>query len=423
MRFVTRYVTHISILALALWFWPALAMADEKPGDKFKISADDLPAPYATKNAVTFMRVAPRQPGDHLMLPEGFEATLFAEGLSQPRWLAIAKNGDVFVTEPSSQFRKVDDGDKITVLRDEDGDGVADMRATFARDFNKPMGIMFVDGALLVSDTQGVWRLPYADGALKAETRTRLTPENAFGEKVGTHYQRVLALDLKNDYMFVTVGSTANVLEDSLPHATIQRFRLDGSEQTTFASGLRNPIGLEFYPGTEDLYAVVAERDTYGDDLVPDYLTRVEKGQFYGWPYAYAGPNPDPKFGAKRPDLVAITQIPDVLFQAHSTPIDLIFYDGTQFPAEYRGDAFVSLHGSWNKADPTGFKIVRVKFENGRPTGGYENFATGFLDRTGDKPRVWGRPAGFAVMPDGSLLIAEDGNDTIWRVSYRGGQE
>ncbi len=420
MSFAVRYIVGISFLALAFLYPPRLLAADEMPGERFEISVDDLPAPYASKNAVKFMRVVPRQPSDRLDLPEGFEATLFAEELSQPRWLAIAKNGDVFVTEPSSQFRKVGDGDKITVLRDEDGDGMADTRATFARDFAKPMGLKFVDGALLVADTQGVWRMPYVDGALSAETRERLTPENAFGEKIGSHYQRVLALGPKGDHMYVTVGSTANVLEDPLPHATIQRFRLDGSEQTTYATGLRNPIGIAFYPGTEDLYAVVAERDTYGDDLVPDYLTRVEEGKFYGWPYAYIGPNPDPKLGDKRPDLVAEAQVPDVLFQAHSTPIGLLFYQGTQFPEEYRGDAFVSLHGSWNKADPTGFKIVRVRFEDGRPTGGYENFATGFLDRSGEAPRVWGRPAGFAVMPDGSLLIAEDGNDTIWRVSYRG---
>ena len=423
MSLIRRYFAHMPVLVLALLTPADLARADESPGVQHEIKANDLPVPYASKNAVRFMKVMPRQPNDHLNLPEGFEATLYAEGLSQPRWLAIAPNGDVFITEPSSQFRKVEDGDKITVLRDGDGDGVAEIRTTFARDFNKPMGIVFVEEALLVSDTEGVWRLPYKDGALSAETRTRLTPENAFGEKVGTHYQRVLALSPKNDYMFVTVGSTANVLEDPLPHATIQRFRLDGSEQATFATGLRNPIGIAFYPGTEDLYAVVAERDTYGDDLVPDYLTRVEEGKFYGWPYAYIGPNPDPKFGDKRPDLVAQTVVPDVLFQAHSTPIDLIFYQGTQFPEEYQGDAFVSLHGSWNKADPTGFKVVRVKFENGRPTGGYENFATGFLDRSGDAPRVWGRPAGFAVMPDGSLLIAEDGNDTIWRVSYHGDSE
>jgi len=419
-----RKISWASGLAAALFCLPGLAVAaDEKPGDRFEISADDLPAPYASKSAVTFTRVTKRLPGDHLNLPEGFEATLFAQGLSQPRWLAIAKNGDVFVTEPDSQFRKVVDGNKITVLRDSDGDGVADMRATFARDFKKPMGIRFVEGALLVADTEGVWRLPYVEGALKSEMRVRLTPENVFGKKVGMHYQRVLALGPRGVYMYVGVGSTANVVEDPLPHATIQRFLLDGTGQMTFASGLRNPIGLAFYPGTDDLYTVVAERDTYGDDLVPDFLTRVKEGAFYGWPYAYAGTHPDPKYGGKRPDLVAQSRVPDVLFQAHSTPIGLIFYQGKQFPQDYRGDAFVSLHGSWNKAVPTGFKIVRVRFKDGRPIGGYENFATGFLDMSGEAPRVWGRPAGFAEMPDGSLLVAEDGNDTIWRISYRGADD
>jgi glucose/arabinose dehydrogenase len=192
----------------------------------------------------------------------------------------------------------------------------------------------------------------------------------------------------------------------------------------TFASGLRNAIGNGFYPGTNDYYVVVNERDGYGDDLVPDYFTRVEEGDFFGWPYAYAGGIEDAKFSVKRPDMVAKTKLPDVLFQAHSAPVGLVFYTGQQFPEEYQGDAFVSLHGSWNRSQPTGYKVVRIRFEDGRPIGGYENFLTGFL-RDADavkpeKPHVTGRPAGLAQMPDGSLLLAEDGNNTILRISYVG---
>ncbi len=410
-------------LAAMLMAPAAFAGPDEQPGERFEFSVADLPPPGTAKMAVNVSKVVPREPGDRLRLPPGFKATLFAdEGLVQPRWMAVAPNGDVFVTEPSSPFRKRDDANKVVVLRDEDGDGDADLLTVFAEGFDMPMGLAFVEGALLVADTRGVWRLPYSQGALRAESRVRLTPEGALGTKVGSHYQRILALDPDGEHMYVTVGSTANVLEDPAPHASVQRFRLDGSEQTTFASGLRNPIGMAFYPGTRDLYVVVNERDGYGDDLVPDYLTRIQEGQFYGWPYAYMGPHPDPKFGDKRPDLVAKTATPDVLFQSHSAPVGLVFYDGDQFPEDYRGDAFVAFHGSWNRAAATGYKIVRVKFENGRPVGWYDNFATGFWRADLKRPKVWGRPAGLLVMPDGSLLVAEDANDTIWRISYEGSE-
>jgi glucose/arabinose dehydrogenase len=201
----------------------------------------------------------------------------------------------------------------------------------------------------------------------------------------------------------------------------VQRFAADDGGQATFAAGLRNPVGIAFYPGTTELYVVVNERDGLGDGLVPDYLTRLAPGGFYGWPHAYLGANPDPDFGPRRPDLVAATLVPDVLFQSHSAPLGLVFYDARQFPQSYRGDAFVALHGSWNAAQPTGYKVVRVPFKNGRPIGGYENFATGFWARGKTSARVWGRPAGLAVAADGSLLIADDVGQVVWRVRYAPG--
>ncbi len=405
----------IVVLNLSLvWATP-----DEQPGQRFEILADDLPAPRATPIGANPANIIERTEQAAMRLPEGFEANIFAQGLSHPRWFAIAPNGDVFLTQTSSRFREVAEPNRVIVLRDADGDGVAESRSTFAQDFDQPLGIVFVEGAVLVADTKGVWRLPYSDGALIAETRERLTPQDALGVEVGSHYHRVITLDPGGEYMYVSVGSTANVIEDPIPHATVQRFRLDGSEQTTFARGLRNPVGAAIYPGTNDLYVVVNERDMYGDGLVPDYFTRVQEGDFYGWPYAYSGTNPDPEFGEKRPDLVATTKVPDVLFESHSAPVGLIFYDGEQFPEEYRGDAFITLHGSWNRTQATGYKIVRVHFENGRPSSWYENFATGFWTEGEKPPQVWGRPAGLAVMPDGSLLMADDWNDTIWRISYK----
>jgi len=200
----------------------------------------------------------------------------------------------------------------------------------------------------------------------------------------------------------------------------VQKVTADGHLQT-FAAGLRNPVGIAFYPGTNDLYVTVNERDGLGDGLVPDYFTRIRQGDFFGWPYAYIGRHPDPDYGAKRPDLVAKTKVPDVLFQSHSAPLGLVFYEGDQFPADYKGDAFVALHGSWNAAAPTGYKVVRIKFANGRPIGGYEDFLTGFWNGSTSPAQVWGRPAGLLVAKDGSLLVADDDGKTIWRVRYVGG--
>jgi glucose/arabinose dehydrogenase len=200
----------------------------------------------------------------------------------------------------------------------------------------------------------------------------------------------------------------------------VQEFKADGSGQRTFAAGLRNPVGIAFYPGTSDLYVVVNERDGLGDGLVPDYLTRVQEGGFYGWPYAYIGRNPQPDYAERRPDLVQKTLVPDLLFESHSAPLGLVFYDGAQFPAVFRGGAFVALHGSWNAGKPTGYKVVFVPFRDKRPVGHYENFAVGFWAAGQQRAQVWGRPAGLAVAADGSLLIADDVGQTIWRVSYGG---
>jgi glucose/arabinose dehydrogenase len=202
--------------------------------------------------------------------------------------------------------------------------------------------------------------------------------------------------------------------------ATIQRFDADGKNQATYASGLRNAAGIAVNPDNGELFAVVQERDDLGDRLVPDFLTHVEQGAFYGWPYAYIGQNPQPRLGAQHPDKVKAAVVPDLLFEAHSAPLDIVFYGGDQFPAQYRGSAFVALHGSWNRAQPTGYKIVRVPFKNGRPEGTYENFATGFWVAGLRRAEVWGRPAALAVAKDGALLVADDTGGTIWRIAYAG---
>ena len=268
------------------------------------------------------------------------------------------------------------------------------------------------------ADLRYVWRYRYEPGQTRAAAPPEpVTERGALGEAVG-HRTRNLAFSPGGGAFFVAIGSRRNIGEELPPRATVQVFDADGSGQRTFASGLRNPIGIAFRPGTGELYVVVNERDGLGDELVPDYFTRIEDGDFFGWPYAYLGPNPQPGYAGRRPDLVARTKRPDVLFRAHSVPIGLVFYDGRQFPPDYRGDAFVALRGSWNAARPRGYMVVRVRFHDGGPAGGYEVFATGFWARGHDRARVWGRPAGLAVAADGSLLVADDTGGAIWRISY-----
>jgi len=220
--------------------------------------------------------------------------------------------------------------------------------------------------------------------------------------------------------LFVGVGSSGNVGVEPEVKASIQRFDADGSGQKTYASGTRNPTALAFHPQTGDLYAVVQERDGLGDRLVPDYMIRVQENAFYGWPYAYTGQNPQPGFANLRPDKVKAAVKPDLLFEAHSSVLDLVFYDGQQFPAEWRGSAFVALKGSWNRSEPTGYKVVRVPFKDGRPEGSYENFGVGFWASGTSRAEVWGRPTALAVTKDGALLVADDTGGTIWCISYDG---
>ncbi len=390
---------------------PVFAQSVELPGEQFHIAAEDLPAPLPGSGAFNPPDVVPRRAIDAPLVPEGFEVNLFAEGLSHPRWMLVAPNGDIILAESSEG--------QLTLLRDADGDGVAELVTPFARGYQRPHGMAFHGGDLYVADQQAVWRLPYQYGATEGRGRVPVTDQGALGPPNG-HWTRNIVFAPNAESFFVAIGSRRNIDEEPEPRATVQRFDADGGNQITFAGGLRNPVGIAFHPDTDELYVVVNERDGYGDDLVPDFLTRVQQGEFYGWPYAYLGPHADPEFGDRRPDLVEITSTPDVLFQAHSAPIGLVFYDGPQFPETYHGDAFVAFRGSWNRGEPTGYKIVRVPFENGRPTGGYENFATGFW-RAGDtQAEVFGRPTGLAIAADGSLLIADDAGRAVWRVSYVG---
>ena len=382
---------------------PSAALSADRPGQVHRIGASDLPKPFATPAVANSSQRIARPAGAQLQVPKGFAVSVFALGLKDARFLAAAPNGDVFVSQP-------DEG-RISIIHD----GKA---STFASGgFNRPHGLAVHNGALYVGDLIAVWKLGYKDGALhESGVRTRLT-KDGFGP-LGGHFTRDIAFD-RDGALYVAIGSMGNLDEEKPPRGTVQKVDAEG-HLSTFVSGTRNPVGIVLRPGTNDLYVTVNERDGYGDALVPDYFTRAQQGDFFGWPYAYTGSHPDPTFGTKRPDLVAKTKVPDVLFQAHSAPLGIAFYDGRQFPADYAGDAFVALHGSWNSGRPTGYKVVRVKFAKGRPTGEYQDFVTGFWDGTSSPAKVWGRPAGLAIAKDGSLLIGDDVGNVVWRVAYTG---
>ncbi len=401
-----------SAIFVAVLAGAAMAEPRQPVGERFEVSPDDLPKPYATLRDSNPPEVIARPAGATLNVPPGFRANIFRAGLANPRWLAVAGNGDVILTEMRAG--------RVRVLRDADGDGKAEFMATFTDEIEWPHGLAIHRGHLYVSNPRRIWRYPYKPGQTKQTGPAEIvTRPGALGDGSG-HWTRNLAVSPDGESLFVAVGSRNNLGEEPLPRASVQRMALDGSGQSTYASGLRNAVGIAFYPGSNDLYVAVNERDGLGDGLPPDYLTRVRQGEFFGWPYAYAGPNPDPTYGARRPDQVALSKLPDLLFEAHTAPLGLVFYDSEQFPKAYRGDAFVALHGSSNAGRPRGYMVVRVPFKGGRPAGGYESFATGFW-HGGDGPaKVWGRPAGLAVAKDGSLLIADDAGEVIWRVAYVG---
>jgi glucose/arabinose dehydrogenase len=382
---------RLLLLACAL----GMAHGGERPGQHFVVDPATLPKPFATPAADNGGNMIARPRGVVPKVPPGFVAEPYVTGLANPRFMALGPEG-VFVAEAHAG--------KITLIRNG--------RATeYLTGFHYPHGLAVRGGALYVGDLEAVWRID-----LKTKKRSRVT-KDSFGTKT-YHITRDIAFDSRGA-LYIAIGSAGNVAEEAPPQATIQKVLPDG-HMRTFAGGLRNPVGLAFRPGTDDLFITANERDGYGDGLPPDFFTAVQQGDFFGWPYAYAGPHPDPQFGSKRPDLVRKSKMPDVLFPAHSTALGLVFYDGTQFPAEYRGNAFVALHGSWDAARPTGYKVVRIAFRKGRPERGYTNFATGFWAGGQTPPQVWGRPAGLLVDRDGSLLIADDQGRTIWRVRTRG---
>lgn len=376
------------------------------------IRPEELPKPYFTPSADNGPTIVPRPDGAALNLPPGFKAEVFADGFDNPRWLTVAPNGDVFVVESRPG--------RVTMLRDTHGDGKADVRQTFVEGLRQPFGIAIYKDGMYVGNTDSVVRFSYKSGQQQALAKPEIVVPDLPALGYHGHWTRNVVFKPSTGKMYVTVGSEADFGEAKPKRAVILEYNADGTGYKVYAEGLRNPVGLAFQPGAGTLWAAVNERDNLGDDLPPDYFTSVKEGGFYGWPYYYSGANLDPR-ASEMPELKARVMTPDVLLQAHSAALGLVFYTGKQFPREYQGDAFIALHGSANRAKRTGYKIVRVPFKNGKPEGGYQDFLTGWMLGE-DGKQVWGRPVGMAVAKDGSLLIVDDGGNKVWRVSYHKAQ-
>lgn len=392
----------------------------DAPGVRRKITLADLATPYETPSANNFPRVVRRPQGAWPKAPAGFEVTEFARGLVEPRVIVKAPNGDLFLAESRAN--------RVRVFRDADGDGKPEVNEVFATGLSRPFGIAFYPPGpdpshLYVGNTDSVVRFAYMNGDTKASGPAEMIVDNipSGRERVGGggHWTRDLEFSKDGKTLFVSVGSRSNVSDDASEarRACILAFDPDGKNERLYASGIRNPVGLAQHPETGDLWTSVNERDLLGDHLVPDYITHVVEGGFYGWPWYYLGPHQDPRHAGKHPELKEKVIVPDVLVQSHSASLDLTFYDGDQFPAEYRNEIFAAEHGSWNRARRTGYKVIRVPIKDGKATGEYEDFLVGFVTPEGN---VWGRPVGVAVAKDGALMVTDDGSGTVWRVAYVG---
>jgi glucose/arabinose dehydrogenase len=405
----------------------------DRPGLSRIIRPYDLPKPGTTPSVANFPRVIKRAPNAVLQAPPGFKVELFAEGLSGPREIRVAPNGDIFVAETYAG--------RIRVLRAADGSSKPLTTEIFASGLNQPFGIAFFPSGnnpqwVYVANMDSVVRFPYVAGDLKASGKPEIIVAGL--PSGGSHTTKNLVFTPDDKRMLVSVGSRSNDAEGigsllgavqsrfgkyplgaslgtETDRAAILMFEPNGNRIGMFATGIRNCVGLAVHPASGDVWCSTNERDGLGDNLVPDYITRVREGQFYGWPWFYIGDTEDPRHAGARTDLRGKVSIPDVLIQAHSASLGLTFYNGKMFPTEYSGDGFAAEHGSWNRSRRTGYKVIRIRLKNGIPTGEYEDFLTGFVASDSE---VWGRPVGVAVARDGALLVSEDANGTIWRVAY-----
>ena len=391
-----------------------------------------LPKPYASPSVRNRSKVIGWPEGMTPRALPGFEVNLYADNLDSPRRAYVLPNKDVLVVESSREFNRrwgrrarrrrprPPSANQITLFRDADQDGRPEVRKVFLMGLKMPFGLLLHGNFLYVANTDGLLRFPYKTG----QTRITTAGEKLLDLPAGGHYTRNIIANGDGSKLYIAVGSSSNVDKDGDDakdprRAAILEINPDGSGMRVFANGLRNPVGMSWEPATKSLWTVVNERDRLGDQLVPDFLTRVREGSFYGWPYSYFGQNEDPRKKGERPDLVAKAVVPDFALGSHVAPLGLAFYTGTTFPEQYRGGAFIGMHGSWNRSQLVGYKVVFVPFKSGKPRGEIKDFLTGFI---ADKQavKVYGRPVDVTVLPDGSLLVTDDRGGKVWRVSHTG---
>jgi glucose/arabinose dehydrogenase len=407
---------------------------EDKPGIVRLIGPKDLAQPVENETS-NFADVITMPAGAKPKLSDGFSAEMVAKDIKSPRALRIAPNGDLFVADSKAN--------QIRVYRLQDGSSQVEQEGVFATSLHQPYGMAFYPADnpqwIYVGNSNSVVRFPYKSGDLKATGEAEMIVDHI---PSAHHWTRDLAFSPDGSRLYVAIGSGSNVALDMSPapfaegglegwkkdkplgaawdteegRADVIAYDPDGKNAKIYATGLRNCSGLTVRPGTSELWCAVNERDGLGDNVPFDYATAVKEGAFYGWPWYYIGNHEDPRHKGERPDLATQVTVPEVLFQGHSAPLGITFYSGSAFPAEYQGNAFVALHGSWNRTGRTGYKVVMLKFKDGKPTGEYQDFMTGFV--VSDK-QVWGRPVGVAVAKDGALLVSEDGSGTIWRVTYK----
>lgn len=396
----------------------------------------NLPAPDTKASKNKFSKVIGWPAGQTPTAPSGFVVTKFAEGMKSPRNIVVAPNGDVIVVLSNSERSKAEQAvnavtgkaksevsgksvNTIMLFRDANKDGKPEVVTTFLSGLNQPYGAAFIGNSFYVANTDGLWQFPYKPG----ETEIKGTGKKILELPAGgynNHWTRNLIVHPNQKKIYISVGSGSNVGENGMEHevrrANILEINPDGSGEKIFGAGLRNPVGMAWAPGTNALWTAVNERDGLGDDLVPDYITSVKEGAFYGWPYSYFGQHEDPRLAGQNPELVKKALVPDVAVGAHTASLGLAFYTDRQFPAKYQGGAFIGQHGSWNRSELAGYKVAFVPFKDGKPTGGMEDFLTGFVADQ-DQSKVYGRPVGVAVATDGALLVADDVSGIIWRVA------
>jgi len=432
MSMKSRFTVLIAALALA-------ACGNPHPAPKSNFGPKpQLPAPAPQSFPLMGVNsVTPWPAGAAPAAPAGFTVTRFAENLKHPRWIYVLPNGDVLVAEAappntplnspsnivehwlnSKNGSTPESANEITLLRDSNGDGKPNVRTVFLKGLNQNFGMLLLNGWFYVANTNGVWRYPYKDG----ETAITAPGQKILDLPVGHHWTRNLIASEDGTKIYVTIGSGSNIADNGIAQekrrADILEIAPDGSGERIYASGLRNPNGMGWEPVTHKLWVAVNERDMLGDDLVPDYMTSVTPGAFYGWPWSYWGQHVDDRVQPQNPAMVAKAIAPDYALGAHTASIGLTFYTADAFPAHYRGGVFIGQHGSWNRAQMVGYKVVYIPFANGKPHGLPEDFLTGFL-AGGGSDAAYGRPVGVAVAKDGALLVADDVGNIVWRVAAK----